>query len=70
MRCPFLQRDDGTGQMTGESPVCDYPGESVLASIYGHAVQRVVHPGCRDSHRQRGSSVLCNIAQISSYTQR
>jgi hypothetical protein len=45
-------------------------GESVLASIYRRVVQRIVHPGHSDSHRQRGNFVLCNIAQISSYTQR
>jgi hypothetical protein len=54
--------------MAGGSPVCDHPGESVLASICGRVVQRVVHPGRRSSHRQGGSFVLCNIAQICSYT--
>jgi hypothetical protein len=53
MRCPFLQRDDGTGQMTGESPVCDQVGESVLASICGRVMQRVLDAGHRDPHRKR-----------------
>jgi hypothetical protein len=63
-----IRRDGGTGQMAGKSPVCDHPGESMLASICGCVVQRVVHPERGSSHRQGGSFVLCNIAQICSYT--